>query len=112
MNWKIRDLEKEGIRLKLFGTRISRIKNDSLCKQHKAEILKSTVAPLKPRDAFFGGRTNTCNLFAKIVKPGDEISYYDVCSLYPWVMKYCSYPMDHPEVILKTSNMWMNIMLS
>ena len=24
-----------------------------------------------------------------------------MCSLYPWVMKYCPYPTGHPEVILK-----------
>ena len=55
------------------------------------------------RYALFGGRTNACKLFAfaKVIKPGDMILYYDVCSLYPWVMKYCSYPAGHSTVILK-----------
>ena len=56
------------------------MKNEPLYKQHEAEILKSTVSPLVPRDAFFGGRTNACKLFARVIQPGDEILYYDVCS--------------------------------
>ena len=59
------------------------------------------MSPLVARDALFGGRTNACKLFAKVIKPGDKILYYDACSLYPLVMKYCSYPVGHPTVILK-----------
>ena len=50
----------------------------------------------------FGGRTNACKLFAKVDNNSDDqILYYDVCSLYPWVMKYCAYPLGHPNIILK-----------
>ena len=59
------------------------------------------MLPLKLRYAFFGKRTNACKLFAKVVKPGDEVLYYDVCILYLWVMKYHSYLAGHPEMILK-----------
>ena len=70
-------------------------------KQYESEIENSVVPSLNARDALFGGRTNACKLFAKVIKPGDKILYYDVCSLYPWVMKYCSYPVGHPTIILK-----------
>jgi hypothetical protein len=55
---------------------------------------------LKPRDAFFGGRTCPYTLHHK-VEPGEEIHYYDFTSLYPWVNKYCCYPVGHPEVIMR-----------
>ena len=99
--YKIRYLERAGYKVEvIWGHEFNDLKNDPLYQQHEDEILKSTVSPLKPRDAFSGGRTNACKLFAKVVKAGDGICYYDVCSLYPWVMKYCSYPVGHPEVIL------------
>ena len=63
--------------------------------------MRSVVALLEPRDAFFDGRTNACNLFEDMTNSGHQILYYDVCSLYPWVMKYCDYPVAHPEVILE-----------
>lgn len=49
---------------------------------------------LNPRDAFFGGRTNAVKLFHE----GDA-KYVDFTSLYPWVNKYCVYPVGHPEII-------------
>ena len=59
-------------------------------------------APLKPRDAFFGGRTNAVKLKAEATAD-TQIKYYDVTSLYPWVNKYCEYPFGHPEMVcLKT----------
>ena len=44
------------------------------------------VAPLQPRDAFYGGRTNAIKLHHKCA-PGEEIRYYDVTSEYPYVNK-------------------------
>ena len=44
------------------------------------------VAPLQPRDAFYGGRTNAIKLHHKC-QPGEEIRYYDVTSEYPFVNK-------------------------
>ncbi|XP_041349362.1 uncharacterized protein LOC121368687 [Gigantopelta aegis] len=53
---------------------------------------------LDPRDSFFGGRTNASKLHYKI-KEGEEIKYVDFTSLYPWVNKYCRYPVGHPEIV-------------
>jgi len=54
--------------------------------------------------AFFGGRTNATKLYHKVKKnangqPKEKISYVDVCSLYPYVNKYGSYPIGHPKII-------------
>ncbi|GFT35662.1 uncharacterized protein TNCV_2849541 [Trichonephila clavipes] len=49
---------------------------------------------LNPRDAFFGGRTNGIQLFYE-----GCAKYIDFTSLYPWVNKYCEYPVGHPEII-------------
>ena len=56
--------------------------------------------PLHPRDAFFGGRTNAIKLH-HVVEEDEQIKYVNVCSLYPYVNKYCTYPIGHP-VIIKT----------
>ncbi len=46
------------------------------------------------------GRTNATPLFHQT--SGDEVNnYLDVCSLYPFSNKYCSYPLYHPEIITK-----------
>ena len=50
--------------------------------------------PLNPRDAFFGGRTNAVRMFVE----GEPLHYYDFTSLYPWVNKYCEYPIGHPDI--------------
>jgi hypothetical protein len=57
-----------------------------------------TVEPLNPRDAFYGGRTNAARLYHE-AQPEETIKYVDVCSLYPWVNKYCKYPVGHPVII-------------
>lgn len=54
--------------------------------------------PLKPRDALFGGRTNSIKLHHRC-KAGEKIRYYDFTSLYPYVQKYCDYPVGLPEII-------------
>ncbi|XP_052681401.1 uncharacterized protein LOC128162281 [Crassostrea angulata] len=51
--------------------------------------------PLNPREALYGGRTNATRLFCT---EGD-MRYVDVCSLYPFVLKYKPFPMGHPEII-------------
>ena len=56
------------------------------------------VAPLEPREAFFGGRTGAVALHA-VAGEGEEIRYVDVTSLYPWVNKNCPYPIGHPQII-------------
>ncbi|XP_071041463.1 uncharacterized protein [Parasteatoda tepidariorum] len=49
---------------------------------------------LKPRDALFGGRTNAVKLYHE-----GNSKYVDFTSLYPWVNKYCTYPVGHPQII-------------
>ena len=63
-------------------------------------FLQTHIVPraLNPRDAFFGGRTNAYQLYYH-VKEGETIHYYDYKSLYPYVNKYCRYPVGHPEII-------------
>ena len=53
--------------------------------------------PLKPREAFYGGRTNTTKLFWEC-KNGEQINYVDFYSLYPYVCKYAHFPIGHPAV--------------
>ena len=98
---KIETLRSEGYKVEvIWGCEFRELQKTDDYQQHLSVINKSVVAPLVARDALFGGRTNACKLFAKVENPGDQILYYDVCSLYPWVMKYCAYPIGHPEVIL------------
>ena len=54
--------------------------------------------PINPRDALFGGRTNALKLHHKC-KPDEQIKYCDFTSLYPYVQKYCRYPIGHPLII-------------
>ena len=58
----------------------------------------SLTERLKPRDAFFGGRTNAIQLHCT-TGPGEEIRYVDVTSLYPSINKEGLYPVGHPEII-------------
>lgn len=55
--------------------------------------------PLDPRDAFYGGRTNAYQLYYQVQGDGEQIRYYDFKSLYPYVNKYCAYPLGHPVLI-------------
>ena len=54
--------------------------------------------PLVPKEALRGGRTNAVKLLHEC-KEGEKISYLDVCSLYPWAVKWTEFPVGHPEVI-------------
>ena len=56
------------------------------------------VAPLNPRDAFYGGRTGAVVLHSAAGE-GEEIRYCDITSLYPWVNKNATYPIGHPQII-------------
>lgn len=75
---------------------------EDLKKKHKLDYLSTlpilNMIPLKPRDAFFGGRTGNSKTYHKCTEPGETIQYVDVCSLYPWVCKYGKYPLGHPEI--------------
>ena len=75
--------------------------------EHSKEFVKwfkedsrEFVGPLDPRDAFFGGRTNTIKLLYKF-KPGEKGMYVDFCSLYPFTQFEKEYPIGHPTKILE-----------
>ena len=61
------------------------------------------ITRLEPRDAFFGGRTEAYTLY-KETSDNEEIDYYDVTSLYPWVNKTGKIPVGHPEIITENFN--------
>ena len=48
--------------------------------------------PIHPRDALFGGRTNALKLYHKC-QDEEQIDLADVCSLYPFICKYASFPI-------------------
>ena len=52
------------------------------------------LKPINKRDAFYGGRTETIQLYNNT--PNLKAKYVDFCSLYPTVNKYCEYPVGHP----------------
>ena len=56
------------------------------------------VEPLKPRDAFYGGRTSATKLLYNF-KDNECGRYVDFCSLYPTVQYYKKYPIGHPTKI-------------
>ena len=61
------------------------------------------VAPLEPREAFFGERTGAATLYAH-AEPGEEILYQDFTSLYPAINKYGTYPVGFPEIHLNPAD--------
>ena len=64
----------------------------------KAALECNLNEPLQPRDAFFGGRTNSVRLFY-VCKEGEKIKYVDVTSLYPFIQKYRRFPTGQPVII-------------
>ncbi len=55
---------------------------------------------LNPRDSLFGGRTNALKLYHKTAED-ESVSYLDFTSVYPFVQSRKTYPIGHPEIILK-----------
>ena len=75
-----------------------KVRDDAVLEEFVSQL--EIVEPLNPRDAFFGGRTNTATLYHKADESiGEQIKYVDVTSLYPWVNKYGEYPVGHPEIV-------------
>ena len=61
------------------------------------QVIKN-VGPINIRESFFGGRTNNIK-FHHSCSPNERIRYLDFTSLYPYVLKKYSYPMNHPSLI-------------
>ena len=59
------------------------------------------LKPIDKRDAFYGGRTETIQLYNNL--PDLKGKYVDFCSLYPWVNKFCEYPKGHPTTYYNIS---------
>lgn len=52
---------------------------------------------MKPRDAFFGGRTEAFKLYEEATAD-TQTKYYDVTHLYPFINKTDKIPIGHPEI--------------
>ena len=62
--------------------------------------LLSAYDPIKPRDAFYGGRTEAIGLHREAApEKGEQLKYVDFNSLYPFINKYARYPVKHPVVV-------------
>lgn len=66
-------------------------------REYKVTIPVQIDEPLKPRESFFGDRTNA----AKLRVTGKKLEYIDVVSLYPTVQYFDPFPVGHPVKILK-----------
>jgi len=78
--------------------------NFMLSLNNREALDKKTDATITERDFFYGGRVNALKFYMK-KKSNNEIKYFDVCSLYPYVCKRKSYPKGHPEIIRENFNM-------
>jgi len=56
------------------------------------------MSPLEPREAFYGGRTEAFTMYKEALE-GENIKYYDVTSLYPFINKTGKIPIGHPNII-------------
>lgn len=74
---------------------------DNLAKTTDMPEIDDSELPLRPRDAMFGGRTETFISFAENIKA----KYYDFTSLYPFVQSNCLYPSGERKII-KNPKMW------
>lgn len=65
--------------------------------QKKKEWIE--MKPLNPRDAFYGGRIGpTKSLY--VCGENEQISYIDICSLYPYVCKMGKFPKGHADLYI------------
>lgn len=100
---KLEDLRKSGYKLEIIWEcefKAREMKDKEMMKLYDRYLQDKMKKkpPLDPRDAFFGGRTNAIKLFHEVVSD-EKIRYYDFTSLYPYVVKYCSFPIGHPDII-------------
>jgi len=105
--WEVREVTKERIAklrslagvnvVEMWGCEWDQYKKENPdCAAFVARL--NITERLNPRDAFFGGRTNAAKLY-HAVSNTEQIKYFDVTSLYPYVNKYSVYPIKHPEVL-------------
>ena len=79
---KVAYLESRGYKVKqMWECQWAELKlNDPLVRDYVNKL--DIVAPLNPRDAFCGGRTNAIKLYHQ-TEADEEIDYYDFTPLYP-----------------------------
>lgn len=70
-----------------------------LQKREKHYRLIEKVRHINIRDSFFGGRTNNVKFYHQVAEPDEALHYYDITSLYPWVLMYNEFPIGHPDVL-------------
>ena len=97
---KIMDLESRGYQVKqMWECQWAELKqSDPVVRDFVNKL--DIVAPLNPRDAFCGGRTNAIKLYHQ-TEADETVDYYDFTSLYPYVNKNKLYPLDHPNIIFE-----------
>src|SRR6267154_4938227 len=76
----------------------TKIYKEYLKATNQKEIDPKTDSTISERGFFYGGRVNAIQFYLKRTE-NTEIKYKDVCSLYPFVNKYRSYPKGHPSII-------------
>ncbi|CAH0546857.1 unnamed protein product [Brassicogethes aeneus] len=76
----------------------SLLKNNEEVRSYIDNNFKYSDLPLNPRDSFYGGRTNVTKKYYKVSDENEQICYFDVCSLYPFINKYGKYPVGHPKI--------------
>ena len=63
------------------------------------DVINDMVDTLNPRDSVKGGRTEVFRMYCHMDEPSTQcIRYFDVNSLYPYVMSKIAFPMGHPEI--------------
>ena len=78
---------------------------ESFYKKRMRNLRESKVLPpLEARDSFYGGRVNAAKLYHESTTE-EKILYYDFCSMYPYVIKYCRFPVGPPTIIKEFSSM-------
>ena len=71
----------------------------SKMKSASSEYVLEKIVPLNPRDAYYGGRTNSYHMYYKCTG-SEKIGYYDITSMYPYCMQAnFTYPVGEPIVL-------------
>ena len=82
----------------IHQTLLYRLSNIKLLQQMSNDSIR--YSPLQPRDAFFAGRTENFVMKWSRQLQSQTFKYFDVCSLYPYVISRSVYPSGHPDLIL------------
>ena len=59
-------------------------------------------SPLSPKEGFYGGQTEAVRPHYSEDIDGGKAKYLDLISLYPYINKYTTYPIGHPEILVRS----------